>query len=474
MLWACLHLPELPLDVLFDGDTAAPCRAVLDGTANRPLIAQANAAAQAAGVRTGHSLAAARVHAPDLVVRWRQPRAESQRLETLAAWAYGYSSQVTLRAPDALLLEVGASLRLFGGWTRLQALLRDGLGALGHRHVLAAAPTPAAAEALACAGEHLALFDALHARNALAALPLPRSGLPERLVQALHAVGWRRLGELLRAPRAELARRFDPALPAWLDRLTGASPDPRPLFRPPDRFDRLIEFDVGIDSLESLGFVLQRLCRELAAYLQARDGGVQQFLLCCGHDDLAATPLEIGLRHPQREAQPLFEAARGKLERSPLPAPVRSLGLHAEHLPPFVPERRDLFDPLPRGDLDWPALHERLRAKLGESAVRGLQLHADHRPEKAYRVAEPTAAYHCVSPPLPNAPRPLWLLPRPQPIAQSALDILGPPERIETGWWDGEDVRRDYVIAELPGGQRAWLYRDAGSNGPWLLHGWFA
>jgi protein ImuB len=51
------------------------------------------------------------------------------------------------------------------------------------------------------------------------------------------------------------------------------------------------------------------------------------------------------------------------------------------------------------------------------------------------------------------------------------------PERIETGWWDGGDCRRDYFVAETPDGEIAWIYRDhryATADGEWVRHGLFA
>jgi protein ImuB len=156
---------------------------------------------------------------------------------------------------------------------------------------------------------------------------------------------------------------------------------------------------------------------------------------------------------------------------------VQALALVAEDLPPFQPELRDLFDPGTRGGLDFDALVERLRARLGDEAVRPLALQAEHRPERAWRVAERSDAR---PPCLP--PRPAWLLPTPVPLRQRVQRLLDAPERIETGWWDGDDVRREYVVAELEGGQRAWLFRQVGSGElvdvaqerHWMLHGWFA
>ena len=76
--------------------------------------------------------------------------------------------------------------------------------------------------------------------------------------------------------------------------------------------------------------------------------------------------------------------------------------------------------------------------------------------------------------------RPGWLLAQAQalplrqgrPWYREALSCRGRPERLETGWWDGQRVARDYWIAEGESGRRYWIYQDRGS-GEWFLHGWF-
>jgi protein ImuB len=82
---------------------------------------------------------------------------------------------------------------------------------------------------------------------------------------------------------------------------------------------------------------------------------------------------------------------------------------------------------------------------------------------------------------LPEAPRPLWLLAEPQPLAHlfemKPWILRDGPERIESGWWDGRDVRRDYFVAENPRGEVMWIYRDHRygiDDGEWFLHGVFA
>ena len=47
------------------------------------------------------------------------------------------------------------------------------------------------------------------------------------------------------------------------------------------------------------------------------------------------------------------------------------------------------------------------------------------------------------------------------------------PERIESGWWDGKDVARDYYIVRQAGGARLWVFQERRSK-CWYLHGVFA
>jgi protein ImuB len=86
--------------------------------------------------------------------------------------------------------------------------------------------------------------------------------------------------------------------------------------------------------------------------------------------------------------------------------------------------------------------------------------------------------------------KPLWLLAEPQPLEgteqpcfEGTLELEQGPERIESGWWDGRDVQRDYYVARNPAGVRLWVFRDRGrapravhADDPavrWFLHGVF-
>jgi len=72
----------------------------------------------------------------------------------------------------------------------------------------------------------------------------------------------------------------------------------------------------------------------------------------------------------------------------------------------------------------------------------------------------------------------LWLLAEPVALTptltpERKFDVLRGPERIETGWWDGREVTRDYFVARDAHGVRLWIYRDRRAPKNWYVHGLF-
>jgi protein ImuB len=59
------------------------------------------------------------------------------------------------------------------------------------------------------------------------------------------------------------------------------------------------------------------------------------------------------------------------------------------------------------------------------------------------------------------------------PCQKERIELQSGPERIESGWWDGMDVVRDYYVAQGRNGSRLWVFRDRSSGG-WYVHGLFA
>jgi protein ImuB len=155
-------------------------------------------------------------------------------------------------------------------------------------------------------------------------------------------------------------------------------------------------------------------------------------------------------------------------------------------------------------------LLNRLSSRLGEKSVLRPRLCPDPQPEYAGSLEAVLAETNAIRPsatspkdnPVPDyqlisgpAVRPLCLKSQPAPIEVVSVVPDGPPvrfrwqsaehvvacswgpERIDTLWWRGPHVERDYYRVETTTGQRFWLFRqnDTGNNGTgkWFLHGTF-
>ncbi|MGE7989603.1 Y-family DNA polymerase [Pseudomonas sp. NPDC089554] len=472
MHWACILLPQLALDTVLRGRSDADSPLVLvSGPSQRRVLQAVNPAAAALGLRAGQRLTAAHALAEGFSCVAADPARIEQVQQLLAAWAYRFSAQVSLHYPRALLMEVGSSLQLFGPWPAFEARLRQELQALGLRHRIVLASNPVAARMLVNAHDGLAATCPEQTRAALLRMPLTRIGLPPESAEAFARMGLRRLAEVLALPREALARRFPAQVQLHLDQLLGLRSLGLAFYQPPDRFESRLELNFDVESHQALLFPLRRLLNDLAAFLAGRDCGVQRFVLHLEHGEGPDTLLKVGLLAAERDPAMLFELARGRLESLRIPAPVRNLRLLAEDLPAFVPQHQALFDPRAQQAQPWQQLRERLRARLGDGAVKGLCAAADHRPEHASLAVEQSTR-----PNLHIAPgsRPGWLLPQAQALPWRALRYQGQAERIESGWWDGGDVRRDYYRIETREGLRGWAYEDLSRPGTLWLQGWFA
>ena len=413
----------------------------------------------------------------------RQPPPEQAALERLAAWALQWSSHVHYRldagGAPGLWLELGGSLTLFDGLAALQARIRAALRPLGYSTRLGLAPTPAGAALLARAGIEAPATTPALLRERLEPLPLALLALPQTVLAACESAGIRRIGALLELPAAAIARRFGPDASLYLQQLTGLVPEPLPAWRPPARWHARCEFTGAVDATTALLFPLQRLLHEFAGYLRATDRAVQRFSLTLEQRARPPARLAIGLSIPSRDAGQFLRLARERLAGAAPGAPVCALVLAADEFTAPATLQADFLAPEITATAELRQLLDRLNARLGHGAVCHLRVHADHRPERAWRFvpagdrAAPGAGRAGASTaPAAWPPRPCWLLPQPQRIAPPP-ELLSGPERIESGWWDGADAARDYYSARDVQGARLWVFRDLRDEG-WYLAGLWA
>jgi len=478
-MWLCLYLPQLPLNVYTRTSLAQQPLAIIEGQGNQQHVVSCNPSALHLGVTPGMRLSAAYALSGELLVKTRNTEAEYQALEQLAVWAGQFTSRIQLKPPFTLLLEIQGSSMLFGGITTLLSKIQHGLEELGYIAQQAVAQTPAAAELLARSGQEYALLQDHHLQSAVAACRVQFLEVEESIHEALISLGLRHVRDVLRLPRAGLNKRFGQAFVNYLDRLLGQAADPRPLFIAPEVFEQRVEIPFPVDKTEPLLFVGQRLLLALSGFLRARGGGTQTLHWTLFHEHSARTHFDITLVEVSRDAAHLVSLLKERLERLSLPATVHEMALRVTDVQTLVERSQALIDtPENKTGTDtWQQLVERLCSRMGEESVSGIQAHPDHRPERSWRYCAPGEAGPCAD----YALRPLWLLEQPQRLEirqrqlfrHGYLQLMSGPERIQSGWWDGNDVQRDYFIAQNPQGQRYWIYREVEGLRAWFVHGIF-
>ena len=492
-LWLALDFPALPLLAMGLATPSSPPLAVSLVHGRRPQVLAADQRAQMMGVACGMSVSAALALCPTLHVRRHDPFLEASALQGLAAWANRYTSRISVQPPRGLLLEIGGSVRLFGGLGPLLQAISDDLDHLDHVAIRGIAPTPMAACLLARAGYSEPVSIAQHLASALASVPVHCLELPQRTLDDLSALGVHTFGECTRLPRDGLTRRFGPGLLEVMDRALGTRADPRRRWIPAAHFERRLELAFESADRSVLMRAVELLLAQLAGFLNAHDCGAAAVELQLAHHGVPATRITLELVVPSRDPLHLKALLAQRVERITLHHQVLYLGMRVSQLQALTPRTGDLYatkvgeptqhaaqgeSPEQGGQL----LLERLGARLGFDRVCTLSRVADYRPERSSLELSWHVRHRQARDEAPLAfdrGMPLWLLPSPRLLETGGLSdgrlvLENGPCRIESGWWDGDDVARDYYIARSARGARYWVFRDCRKPRQWYVHGLFA
>jgi len=428
-------------------------------------------------------------------------------LRQLASWCEQFSPLVALdEATSSLLLDVTGVAAWFGGESALAERLLEQLEALGHRPAAALADTPGAARALARRREGGAVLIVPSGEaatlTALAELPVETLRLEPKHLAWLTALGIERIEQLAALPRAALAERFGQELLKRFDQVLGRAAETIVPHRPAPTLVVEQTFEFPTDSLELLAAAMSERLAVLVRPVAERRWGVERLEVRLNGAAGVLAQFTLGVYCATARVDYLLELIRLRLERLRLSEPVTGLRLAVSSEAPLGCRQQELF---PAGSTRDDRHHlgeliDHLASRLGSDAVVRAKLRADYQPELAWQ-AQPA-----LSSPAPSASRrvrertkeateqpvlrPLRLVRRPRPVEVLSLVPAGPPqvfrlgakehrivrhwgpERIETGWWRGRGVRRDYYCVETQPGGWCWLFREL-PGGRWFLHGWY-
>jgi protein ImuB len=517
----CLWIPNWPVQRLQAAQPALRDRPLVlfaDGPRGQTVVVTHDRQAAELGVRPGVPLAEAQSLCLHRCARshsvCREPRFVRQDVETerdalkhLAHSCEPFSPLVGLEeseAPESLLLDITGCGPLFGGEEQLARQLQQHVEHGGLRVRIAVADTVGAAWALAHCGTRLETVvhvSGERMRQALGRLPVTALRLSPGLVARLHEFQLRRIDQVVSLDRASLPSRFGELLLRRIDQASGRVPEPIVPERRPEPIEAIWESDASLQSAAALETLMTRLLEEVLERLHTTGAGVQRLQAQLSTPDRRQQTLTIECVRPTTALLHLLELLRLRWERESFPQGICRVRLSVLQAAEMTKSPLTLWPAAGGGsDCELLRLIERLSSRLGADAVLRPLLIAEAQPECAV-LCEPALGVEAAggpsaevenrregafeASPLSRLIRPVRLLPAPV-----RLDVLaggsGPPgwfhwerddhvteywgpERITTGWWRDEYIRRDYYHVQTARGQRFWIFQEL-LSGEWFLH----
>jgi protein ImuB len=406
---------------------------------------------------------------------------------------------------QSMLLDITGLAHLFGGEAAMIEAVVGDLTQLGFAVRTAVADTIGAA----WAAVHYCVLPTdkpiCHFESSifLHSLPIESLRLSPDTLRLLHDLGLTRVGQLEAIPREEFLSRFGPGLLRRMDQAFGRLDEPLPACSLSPKFAVRWSVEYPTARRETIAAGIERMIARVAAMLARCNRGALR--LDCRLElesdgqtpNVRGLPLSVGLFQPTADAKRLFELVELQLERLRIGSPVMAVHVAASLTSSLKPRKQaTLFelDDDSRQPRLLASLIERLASRLGTKAVVGVRLRPEAQPEFSWHY-DPLVGVRrrrnvVKQLPAELPPRPLRLLSRPAALAVTSIAPDGPllrfhfngeehavtrswgPERIETGWWRGHPIGRDYFRIETVAANRYWLFRRL-RDGKWFLHGTF-
>lgn len=486
-------------------------------------VAYCNRLARRQGVRLGMPLAEVESAAsPDKFIRQstslqhtlhlaeHDPHADRSTLEQLAQWCQQFSPVVALDTsdpPTGLLIDVTRTARRLGGEA---ALAHNVIAALDQQEYfsrVAIADTIGAAWALSRAelnrndmstDDRVCIVPTGQTAAAIAPLSVTVLRLDAATRNLLDQLGIQEIGQLASLPREALCSRFGDELLRRLDQAVGRIPETMQTHRPPPALEATQTLEYATVKRAVVEALVAHLTQQLAQKLSTQDLGVIQMECHLGCENGNVNTMCLGLYCPSANPGQLTQLLQMQLEQKHFRSPIKRVRVAATVTASLNDDQHTLIDGVsPATTKQLANLINRLSCRLGRQGVVGVTLLAEPLIERSYHYtpltgkrptpprSTPRALRHH---PLAPGWRPLRLENPPAHIRAMSVAPHGPPiqfdfrghthtvklfwgpERIETGWWRGPTIRRDYWKVEDQTGHRFWMFREL-RNREWFVHG---
>lgn len=532
MLWLSVHFFQLPLDVFCLNENGRNNASLANSyelaIEDNGKLVYCNSLAVLKGIEPGMKISTAYALSSSIHIKARDKTLEKSVLIQLATLLYEFSSQVCLYDSKTILLEVGASCRLFSGLAELLKKLLLRLKLFSVQLQCALAVTAKAAYLIS-----VSKYNRLQKLIELAG-HVPETGIAERarisldkiavdyllyepsidatkLVVTCKKMGINNIGQLIKMPYSAIGRRFGKAALSYLYRLNGSIKDPQKLFELPEFFIGQRNFINGLDTVEQMLFPIKAMLTQLESFINIRRLMVTRLIFRLSDFSKVEQKISLSFSSETQTLNHFLSMVRFQLEKIKIEGRVETIILQVNEFMSVSERQRCIVFSDSEGESNFEnksdliaVLFDQLRARLGKNACSQVRVNDGHLPEKISRQRlnntlngrlkntskekSNIISNECSSKNIKNSGEqkkdlPLWLLAMPEviccesPVEGDVLNYRGSlyrvslAERIETNWWICPQSR-DYYQAESLRGVHYWIYFDRLKK-HWLVHGVF-
>ena len=382
--------------------------------------------------------------------------------------------------------------------------------------------------------------------RAIAELPVQSLRLATQTVSTLARLGIVSVSQLLSLPRSGLATRLGRDLVRRLEQVQAEVDEPLKVHQAEAEYSVNLVLEYPSTDLAILTDRIERLASQLTSQLLVQQRGALRLRCCMKLSGAQEMVLDVGLFAPTVDADHLSGLVVNQLESVRIKEKVERLGLLVTLSGALRSSQTSLFEldedlasATSMSGVGISRLVDALTGRMGRERVGYLELQNDSLPERAFEIlplagnssspslkrrtknrkrgangglgsVDSAIHYPIVKPTADDAlRRPLSLLADPVPLRVAwhetdfslrvsssrlpqrirfngvdhhVMNHWG-PERIESGWWRGKSIRRDYYRVETDQGEWWWIFRNLVSRAElqenrlsyrWMLHGRFS
>ncbi len=461
----------------------------------RMVVTATNAIAQSKGIYPQMVVADCRAIVPELQVFDDHAGLEERLLSALAEWCIRFTPNAAIDLPDGIMLDASGCTHLWGGEEPYLKDILKRLSAFGYHVRGAMADTIGCAWAISRYGEKKLIIPKGKQKEALALLPPIALRIDTITADRLQKLGLYTVGSFMDMERKALRRRFGQELLIRLNQALGQEIEVLKPIRPIEPYQERLPSLEPIRTAPGIEIALRQLLERLCKRLEEESKGLRSCVFKCYRIDGNLQQIQIGTNRPSRNVNHLFKLFEVRISQIEPALGIELFILGAPVVEELTEAQEELWKTTgSKSNVAIAELLDKIAGKVGMNTIHRYLPAESHWPERTVKLAKSLDEEVTTEWPT-HLPRPVHLLPKPEPIdvmvaipdyppvsfrhngTHYKIEKADGPERVEGEWWVSKDEFRDYYCVEDNEGSRYWLFRSghySNSEPRWFIHGFFA